>query len=88
MKTQSLQFKLSLDEGLKNMWSYLKKEYEGLDKASIIRLALNNLVKTTKRQQFVFSTNVLDVLAELKKKEKGMSEEEFFDWWNENKSTL
>jgi hypothetical protein len=41
----NLQIKLSFDEGLQKMWSILLKEYEGLDKASIIRLAINHLAK-------------------------------------------
>ena len=88
INSDNLQVKLSFDEGLKNAWSYLIREYEGLDKASIIRLALNTLVKTTRKQQTVPSDQVLDVIADLKRKEKGMNEKDFFVWWNENKSKL
>ncbi|CAN5172311.1 hypothetical protein BH09PAT1_BH09PAT1_1710 [soil metagenome] len=88
MKAQNLQFKLSLNEGLANIWSYLTQEYEGLDKASIIRLALTTLAKTTKRQQSALPADILGVLADMKKNEKGISEDEFFTWWNKNKSTL
>ena len=41
----NIQVKLSLDSGLADIWMYLIEEYKGLDKASIMRLALNNLAK-------------------------------------------
>lgn len=84
----SLQMKLSLDQGLQNVWNYLSDEYEGLDKASIVRLALTNLAKTTKRQNAQTSTAALDSLEYLKTTEKGMTEDEFFTWWSQNKSSL
>ncbi|MDO8610534.1 MAG: hypothetical protein Q7R95_08365 [bacterium] len=90
MKTmsQSIQMRLSLDEGLKNIWNYLAKEYKGLDKASIVRLALNTLAKTTRKQELLTVSNVLEVLEKLKTNEKGMNEDEFFKWWNTSKSSL
>ena len=87
-KTNSLQFKLSFDEGLKKTWEYLSQEYEALDKASIVRLALNNLAKTTKKQETLSQIDVLDILENLKSTEKGINEDEFYKWWNENKSSL
>ena len=56
---------------------------EGLDKASIVRLALNTLAKTTKKQ--TQSADILDLLDTMKKSETGMTENEIFDWWNESK---
>lgn len=88
ISSQSIQMRLSLDEGLKNVWNYLAKEYEGLDKASIVRLALNTLAKTTRKQELLTVSNVLAVLEKLKTTEKGMDEDEFFEWWNTNKSSL
>lgn len=90
MKTavQNLQIKLSFDEGLKNIWGYLTREYQGLDKASIIRLALNNLAKITKNQQYRSPTDIVGVIETLKRTETGISEDEFFDWWNKSKKTL
>lgn len=90
MKTpsKSIQLRLSLDEGLRNVWSYLAKEYEGLDKASIVRLALNTLAKSAKKQELLTVSNILEVLENLKTTEKGMNEDEFFEWWNTNKSSL
>ncbi len=88
ISAQSIQLRLSLDEGLKNVWSYLSHEYEGLDKASIVRLALNTLAKTTKKQELLTTDNVLELLEKLKTTEKGMNEEEFFEWWNIKKSSL
>lgn len=83
-QTQNLQIKLSLDEGLQNVWKYLSQEYQGLDKASIVRLALSTLAKTTRRQE----AEVLPLDASFKKLDdsrEGMTEEEFFEWWNKNK---
>lgn len=90
MKTavQNLQIKLSFDEGLKNIWGYLTREYQGLDKTSIIRLALNNLAKITKNQQYRSPTDIVGVIETLKRTETGINEDEFFDWWNKSKKTL
>jgi len=90
MKTtnsQNLQIKLSLDQGLKKTWYLLKKEYEALDKASIVRLALNNLAKqSTAKEYKEYLDNSLDeILEEIESRKEGMTEQEFFDWWNKNK---
>lgn len=87
-QTTNLQIKLSLDEGLQNIWKYLSKEYEGLDKASIVRLALSTLAKFTKRQELYDEDMLFSYLDELDKTGQGMTEEDFFKWWNENKATL
>lgn len=90
MKTsdsRNLQIKLSLDEGLKKTWVYLKKEYEALDKASIVRLALNNLAKqsTAKEYKEYLDNSLEEILDEIESREDGMTEQEFSDWWNKNK---
>lgn len=85
--SSNLQFKLSLDEGLSDIWVYLKKEYQGLDKAGIVRLALNSLFKEAKRSQYrLYSID--EILKELESTESGMSEQEVYDWWNKNKPAL
>ncbi|MBI4226540.1 hypothetical protein HY612_05515 [Candidatus Roizmanbacteria bacterium] len=85
--TPSLQIKLALDAGLKKTWLQLKQEYQALDKASIIRLALNNLAKqsTTKEYKEYLDNSLDEILKEIESREVGMTEEEFFAWWNKNK---
>lgn len=79
----NLQFKLSLDQGLFEVWNYLQREYKGLDKTGIVRLALSSLFKVTKkRTQFM---GIEEILSELETKGKGMSEQEVYNWWNKNK---
>ncbi|OGK25021.1 hypothetical protein A3A46_04325 [Candidatus Roizmanbacteria bacterium RIFCSPLOWO2_01_FULL_37_13] len=84
---QSLQIKLALDEGLKKTWLQLKQEYQALDKASIVRLALNNLAKrsTTKEYKKYLDNSLDEILREIESREDGMTEREFFEWWNKNK---
>jgi len=82
--TSNLQLKLSLDEGLTNIWGYLKKEYQGMDKSSIVRLALNTLLKETKRSQYRLYS-IEEILKELESVNEGMTENEIYDWWNKNK---
>ena len=82
---QNLQIKLALDEGLKKTWAMLEQEYEALDKASIVRLALNNLVKETKKQQDLIEQELFQFFDEIEKRNEGMTQKEFFKWWNKNK---
>jgi len=79
----NLQFKLSLDSGLFEVWSYLQKEYKGLDKTGIVRLALSSLFKEAKRKQRLMSID--EIFSELESRKEGMTEQEVFDWWNKNK---
>ena len=90
MKTvnaQTLQFRLSLDQRLKNTWTYLMQTYQTLDKAEIIKLALNSLEKEAKRSEYKMYS-IDEVLSELENREVGMTEEEAFEWWNKNKSSF
>lgn len=82
--TSNLQLKLSLDEGLTDIWGYLKKEYQGMDKSSIVRLALNTLFKETKRSQYRLYS-IEEILKELEGGAEGMTEKEIYNWWNKNK---
>jgi len=79
----NLQFKLSLDSGLFEVWSYLQREYKGLDKTGIVRLALSSLFKETKSRSRFMSID--KILSTLETRGKGMSEQEVYDWWNKNK---
>lgn len=86
---QNLQIKLSLDEGLQNVWNFLTHEYEGLDKSGIVRLALSNLAKTTKKHNTVMSNKeMLQFISELEQRKTGMTENELAEWWNKNKKNL
>lgn len=86
---QTLQVKLTLDEGLSSVWETLTKEYEGLDKSGIVRLALNKLAKTVKREEMLAKKFDLDeFFADLDKGKSGMTEKEFAKWWNENKHDI
>lgn len=86
---QNLQIKLSMDEGLQNVWNFLIHEYEGLDKSGIVRLALNNLAKTAKRQEAKAAQFDLEkFFEELDKSNSGMTEEQFAVWWNKNKKDI
>ncbi len=82
--TSNLQLKLSLDQGLTDVWGYLKKEYQGLDKSSIVRLALNTLFKETKRSQYRLYS-IEEIIKELEVANEGMTEKEIYNWWNQNK---
>jgi hypothetical protein len=86
MSSQTLQVKLSLDAGLKHVWEQLLVEYEGLDKAGIIRLALNSLVKTLPQKRYTNMTEVMDELDKVN--DKNMTEEEFADFWNKTKHSV
>jgi hypothetical protein len=87
--TSHLQVKLTLDDGLNNVWGFLTKEYEGLDKTGIIRLALNTLAKTTKRQNNIISEKKMALfLSELDERQTGMTETEFTKWWNTHKKEI
>ena len=83
----SLQIKLSMDKGLKTTWDYLSDRYGALDKASIIRLALNELAKEAYKAEKPTSLN--DLLNEIDRNNlSGPTEDEFFEWWNEHKKTI
>lgn len=75
-----------MDHGLKNVWDYLTIRYEGLDKASIIRLALNDLAETKKKEG---PQSMLEVLT---RTDKDLLEEwtddDVFEWWNQNKKEI
>ena len=86
MKTSTIQLRLSLDQGLENIWNYLTQQYEGLDKASIIRLALNTLAKQTKKTEYLTFSDMMNELDNIN--DNAMTEEEVFEWWNTNKSSL
>jgi hypothetical protein len=87
--SQTIQVKLTLDEGLRNIWDTLSKEYEGLDKSGIVRLALNNLAKAVKRHESErLQVEMGKFLDELDKKTEGPTEREFAEWWNKNKRDL
>lgn len=89
MATQNLQVKLALDPGLQKIWSFLTEEYMGVDKAGIIRLALNNLVKVTKREKAAAEKFDMEAFfADLDKGKSGMTEKEFAVWWNKNKHDI
>lgn len=76
--TQALQVKLSMDKGLKNVWDYLSEEYKGLDKSGIVRLALNNLAKVTKREEVLAKQfDMKEFFSELEQSKEGPTEKEF-----------
>jgi hypothetical protein len=52
-KSENLQIKLSLNNGLNDIWCFLIEEYKGLDKASIVKLALNNLAKQNYKKRYI-----------------------------------
>lgn len=79
----NLQFKLSLDQGLFEVWNYLQREYKGLDKTGIVRLALSSLFKETKNKQKLM--DIGEVLTELESRSEGMTEQEAYNWWNKRK---
>lgn len=85
--TQTIQVKLALNERLKNVWNYLLREYEALDKSDIIKLALNNLAKESRKRISQLSS-IDDIFDKLEKNKTGMTEEEFFAWWNKNKPSI
>jgi hypothetical protein len=87
ISSQNLQVKLSLDEGLKNTWNILTREYQALDKSGIIRLALNNLAKEVKKLSPSEEKELFLYFDTLSKSKEGMSEEKFANWWNKNKSS-
>lgn len=87
--TQTIQVKLSLDEGLKNVWGTLTREYQGLDKSGIVRLALNNLAKIADRERSKAAKfDMEEFFNDLDKGKSGMTEKQFAVWWNKNKNNL
>lgn len=86
--TRSFQIKLAFDEGLQKTWDTLAREYEALDKASIVRLALNNLAKQLQKPTPYEERELFAYFDEREKSKEGMTEKEFFKWWNKNKSSL
>ena len=84
----TFQVKLALDEGLKKTLIVLEQQYEALDKASIVRLALNNLAKTVIKLTPAEENELFQYFADLTKSGKGMTEKELADWWNENTASL
>lgn len=85
---QTFQIKLSVDEGLKQTLDILKREYTALDKAAIVRLALNNLAKEVRKPTPEEEKELFQYFDKLSKSDKGMTEDEFAKWWNENKKDL
>lgn len=85
---KTIQTKLALDEGLEQTWNFLQKEFPALDKSSIIRLALNNLAKETKRTNSV--NQVANIINESKSEYNSdkITEEEVGEWWNKMKKDL
>jgi len=88
ISSQTFQIKLALDEGLKKTLETLTREYEALDKASIVRLALNNLAKEVKKPTKTEEDELFQYFDTLSKSDKGMTEDEFADWWNKNKKDI
>lgn len=89
--SQTFQIKLAFDEGLRRTWDKLTHEYEALDKASIVRLALNTLAKQIQKPKPYTEEEEKELFAYfdmLNKSNDGPTEEEFFKWWNENKKSL
>ena len=88
--SQNLQVKLAFDEGLKKTWALLENRYEALDKASIIRLALNALAKLSTQKEYgdYLDKSMDELITEVETRENGMTEEEFFEWWNKNKRSI
>ncbi|MDP4011621.1 MAG: hypothetical protein Q8P72_05355 [Candidatus Roizmanbacteria bacterium] len=82
----TLQVKLSMDEGLRNVWGNLQNRYKALGKSGIIRLALNNLSEKLEKNKYDYLLE--DVLEDIDSRKEGYTEEEFADWWNKNKNTL
>ena len=88
ISSQTFQIKLALDEGLKKTLETLTREYEALDKASIVRLALNNLAKEVKKPTPEEEKELFQYLEERTKSNEGMTEDEVAEWWNKYKSEL
>lgn len=85
----TLQIKLSMDPGLKAEWDFLLSRYNGLDKASIVRLALNELSYKEKKSDDKKFNSMSEIMDEIDRVNvNGPTEEEFFEWWNENKKSL
>lgn len=82
---QSLQIKLAFDEGLQKTWDTLTQEYEALDKASIVRLALNTLAKQVRKPSLSEEQALFNYIAERENSSEGMTENDFFAWWNAHK---
>lgn len=84
--TNTIQVRLSLDEGLDRAWNYLQDYYQGLDKASLMRLAISTLTRETKKNEDV---TFAELFAEFDKSATASAtEEEVAAWWNENKSSF
>ncbi|HRN69621.1 MAG TPA: hypothetical protein PLS49_00420 [Candidatus Woesebacteria bacterium] len=85
---QTFQIKLSVDEGLKQTLDILKKEYSALDKAAIVRLALNNLAKEVRKPTLQEEKELFEYFDMLSKSDKGMTVNEVVEWWNKYKTEL
>ena len=62
----TLQVKLSLDEGLKESWNTLQTRYKALGKSDIIRLAINDLAAKEKKYYDDLIQGVMDEIASRK----------------------
>ena len=82
----TLQVKLSMDEGLKEVWDSLENRYKALGKSGIIRLALDKLDKETLATKYDYLLE--EVLEDIDNRKDGFTEDEFAIWWNKNKNTL
>ncbi len=78
----TLQVKLSLDEGLKEAWESLESRYKALGKSDIIRLAINDLAAKEKKYYDHLIQSVMDEIASRK---DGPTYDEMVEWWNANK---
>jgi len=83
---ESLQIKLAMDEGLSEIWGQLQTRYKGLGKSGIVRLALNDLAGRSEEKKYDYLLQ--EVLDEIDSRKEGMTEEEFANWWNENKKSI
>ena len=82
----TLQVKLSMDEGLLEVWGNLQNRYKALGKSGIIRLALDKLEKETSAIKYDYLLE--EVLGDIDNRKDGFTEDEFAIWWNKNKNTL
>jgi len=96
--TKKLQFTLALDPILQRDWETLEEEYDILDNASKVRLAISQAAKTIRRSKI---KRIIPTLSDEEKvllnsinleewksdeigitKEKTENEAEMFDFWN------
>jgi hypothetical protein len=92
-QTQYLQTKLAMDPGLKETWDYITSELKAMDKPGIIRLALDTLAKKLKEEALEAEKpptreEMLALLEEVQTRDTGMTDDEFMDWWQENKHDI